>query len=807
MFTWTFSRWIISLVTAVAMLVVINTLLSQPAAQARHAATTTTCLGSIQACIDAALDGDTILIPAGTYTESLTLSKPVSLTGVNSATTILHAVANQRVLTVTGATISNSVVISGLMFTGGDVRGGSYVCPQNCGGGMLITDTAQPVLANIIVISNSATYAGGILAPTLILIDSIVSSNSGGGAVASTAIITGGQFANNTDYSGLTAETLILTGTRFISNTAYEGGGVYVSGSATIADGLFENNHCVGDYCEGGGFYADYSLDGSVALSNTAFVSNSAYSGGGVFSYKPVTVVSGRFESNTAWGTWGAAGGMWVYNSPLTMINTEVISNTAVVGGGGVVAHPVATIVNSRFESNSSYTSFGGGLYAPAVVHLTNTQFVSNSAAAEGGGAQANQVYLNGGLFERNRSLQSFGGGLATGDLVMSSTMFVSNTAQSMGGGAYIYNQSIIDDSQFKSNSAQSGGGVEVNGPTMITNSNFISNSAQDGGGLFAHDVVTLTHANFFSNTAQLNCGGACLGGPSIVNGGRFINNHALAANSDSGGLGTDLPTTINGTEFISNSASVGGGMYANYTATLYNARFDSNSASIYGGGLFAEHTWVITGATFTNNTAAKGGGITVGEISFITNAKFVGNSASLDGGGLVAGYKQATIANVLFARNTASRYGAGLYVSGSGQLQILHTTIASPTLVPIEAIHFAHGTLYLTDTLITSHTVAISNTGGTVYEDYNLFFGNVTNTSGSITSGGHSLIGDPRFVDPVNGDYHLRFPSLAIDHGANVGVYTDLDGIPRPVGLGFDIGAYEYQGPIAYLFLPIIRK
>ena len=67
---------------------------------------------SIQAAIDAANDGDTIVVNAGDYTESLTLSKPVSLTGVNSDTTIIQP-SGQRVLTVTGATISTSVVISG----------------------------------------------------------------------------------------------------------------------------------------------------------------------------------------------------------------------------------------------------------------------------------------------------------------------------------------------------------------------------------------------------------------------------------------------------------------------------------------------------------------------------------------------------------------------------------------------------------------------------------------------------------------------------------------------------------------------
>jgi hypothetical protein len=106
---------------------------------------------------------------------------------------------------------------------------------------------------------------------------------------------------------------------------------------------------------------------------------------------------------------------------------------------------------------------------------------------------------------------------------------------------------------------------------------------------------------------------------------------------------------------------------------------------------------------------------------------------------------------------------------------------------------------------IIANHAIAISNTGGTVYEDYNLFFNDLTNTVG-VTSGGHSLIGDPRFVDPLHDDYHLRFGSTAIDRGIDAGVTTDLDGHPRPKGIGFDIGAYEYQGGY-YLWLPLIWK
>jgi hypothetical protein len=49
----------------------------------------------------------------------------------------------------------------------------------------------------------------------------------------------------------------------------------------------------------------------------------------------------------------------------------------------------------------------------------------------------------------------------------------------------------------------------------------------------------------------------------------------------------------------------------------------------------------------------------------------------------------------------------------------------------------------------------------------------------------------DPRFVGA--GDYHLMAGSPALDTASAAGAPSDdLDGLPRPVGAGFDMGAYE---------------
>jgi len=105
----------------------------------------------------------------------------------------------------------------------------------------------------------------------------------------------------------------------------------------------------------------------------------------------------------------------------------------------------------------------------------------------------------------------------------------------------------------------------------------------------------------------------------------------------------------------------------------------------------------------------------------------------------------------------------------------------------------------------ITSHTVGISRTSTPVFEDYNLFFNVPTPTSGGVTSGGHSFSGDPAFAGPARDDYHLRPGSNAINAGVNAGVFTDIDGDPRPVNAGFDIGYDEFF--LRLLFLPVILR
>ncbi len=678
---------------------------------ANDCASGATPCATIQHAIDVANDGDQVLIASGLYTQSVTLYKPVSLTGVNSATTIIHATAGQRVLTVTGATISNSVVVSGLTFTGGSA---------DYGGGMLITDTAQPLIRAAIFLSNAASInGGGIYAQSdLTLMDSRIISNvsvdDGGGVYAVRPLtVTASEFSDNRG---------ILAGPSDWSR----GGGLYAQMETQIVDSRFTYNSSA----YGGGLY---TVGSNLILTDTDF---SANIGGGAIAgylYTPceVNISGGGFFSNTN-------AGLSVIG-PLHMTGTQILGNSGpapLLGAGVGIYDGPATIVNSRFENNrcsEADNCDAGGLSfyrttgEQPLLLISNTLFISNSH----GGVSVNEgrVIVVDSHFERNVDTYDGGGmSLWQSSLTVTGSTFISNTGGTLGGG-----------------------GIEILGPATLINTRFEGNSSADqGGGIYVMGPAYLTNTQFINNTAAVSGGGAFVGNAAYITDSCFEHNTVAGARGWGGGA----------------LSGGGGGFFISHTLFL------SNTAPDLGGGIMVIGPLVVNDSQFIGNQCLK--------------ADCTGGGADLQGGG------RGEFFNTIFAYNQGN--GTALFLEEQTQTSLRHVTIADNTLNPRPAIAVLSGTLNLTDTIIASHTIAISNTGSTVYEDYNLFFGNLTNTVGVITSGGHSLIGDPKFVDPLHDDYHLRFDSAAIDHGIDAGVYTDLDGNPRPSGAGFDIGAYEYQ-------------
>jgi hypothetical protein len=242
--------------------------------------------------------------------------------------------------------------------------------------------------------------------------------------------------------------------------------------------------------------------------------------------------------------------------------------------------------------------------------------------------------------------------------------------------------------------------------------------------------------------------------------------------------LRTDGAVVITGTQFLSNTASgAAGGASLNATAqlsgTLFRNNVCTNCAGPGGGAIFAWYPLTLTNALIISNTAnGPGGGLAFGLLNPTTSTLYIVNS--------------------LFARNSATGAGSAINISTTAQATILHTTIASPTLVSGAAIYVTTGTVFITNTLIASHTVGIARENGTANDAYNLFSKVTTPYSGVVTSSGNSPTGTASFINPALDNYRLNAPGPAINTGVNANITVDLDGIARPQGTGYDIGAFE---------------
>jgi parallel beta-helix repeat protein len=70
------------------------------------------------------------------------------------------------------------------------------------------------------------------------------------------------------------------------------------------------------------------------------------------------------------------------------------------------------------------------------------------------------------------------------------------------------------------------------------------------------------------------------------------------------------------------------------------------------------------------------------------------------------------------------------------------------------------------------------------------------TANAGSQSVLANNLSANPKFVNPAAGDFSLQPASPAIDAGATLTEVThDFNGVSRPQGSAYDIGAYEFKG------------
>lgn len=223
------------------------------------------------------------------------------------------------------------------------------------------------------------------------------------------------------------------------------------------------------------------------------------------------------------------------------------------------------------------------------------------------------------------------------------------------------------------------------------------------------------------------------------------------------------------------------------------------------------------------NHIASEGGGIALygseGGAILLEANKLQDNIATSLGGGIFvrASHNDATFVNNSIMGNIAWE-GGGLYEKGS----YADTTLTNNTLIDNESYSGGGLSLYL-EGPVTKSTVYLFNNlywhnqaSGKQGEDFwisnnsawqvTLFANNFNwaspagfwvNSPVYVDAGNLNAL-NPRFVDPAHGDLRLLTSSPMIDAGylltPDLPAF-DLDGKPRVMGNGTDVGAYESDG------------
>jgi predicted outer membrane repeat protein len=250
--------------------------------------------------------------------------------------------------------------------------------------------------------------------------------------------------------------------------------------------------------------------------------------------------------------------------------------------------------------------------------------------------------------------------------------------------------------------------------------------------------------------------------------------------------------TSISGFTITGGSGFVAGGIYCDSSSPdITGDTITGNSANV-GAGIYCTglSSPDITDDTITGNSAFVGAGIycTSDSSPSITSDTISSNSAAGAGGGICCWSSSATIANDIISGNSATvagGRGGGIYC-GSSSPSITNDTITGNSAT------VSGGGIYCTSDSSPNITNCIVWDNGEDLSGCSATYSDIENVS--VASGLGNIIAAPSFANTATGDFRLMIGSPCIDAATSTAApAADKDGIPRPQGRGYDMGAYEY--------------
>lgn len=329
---------------------------------------------SIQDGIDAASDGDTVLVSDGTYYENISfegkaiiLSSHFLMNGdtnhINSTIIDGSQPANPNLASVVSfySGEDTSSVLCGFTITGG--TGNPFWGTYRVGGGIFCNGSSATIIHNKIIgnaaSSDDMALGGGVFCSNneIILRNNMIQNNSLDGINGSYG---GGVYAFQTTYIHISENTIA-------QNIDITGGaGVFCQhplGPIIVAENVFSNNEGLQTSIGyGGGLNIDDAYDHLVEIDRNRFIQNSSNNGGGFYEKNCFNL---KLNNNVFIGNNGyySGGAICIYheegNTRPEIINNTFFDNASGYGGGAISyfsdftgSSPV--LINSIFWENSA---------------------------------------------------------------------------------------------------------------------------------------------------------------------------------------------------------------------------------------------------------------------------------------------------------------------------------------------------------------------------------------------------------------------------------------------------------------------
>jgi len=304
--------------------------------------------------------GDTIMVGAGVYYESIGLKPSVRVQGAGPDVTFL--ISEGRPAVVGTGALTSTCVLDG--FT---IIGGANGNPTSRGGAIYIDDGAQEIISNNVISGCIATEKGGGI---------YIQGEDTAPIIINNVFV--GNIVHHVGGAAIYIEDAapVISGNTFVDNLSYTDGGAlavytidYPYYQATITNNMFISNTAL---AKGGAIYLQSAQP---LISSNSILSNTALMGAGIFAnyYSEASIENNLIAYNTTLGTNNThiGGGLAIVNGSDIHLNRNTIRQNRAGRGDGIYVESAAPCITNNVLTNNGSKNILLNAASPHIVNNT----------------------------------------------------------------------------------------------------------------------------------------------------------------------------------------------------------------------------------------------------------------------------------------------------------------------------------------------------------------------------------------------------------------------------------------------------